>query len=320
MDMMKNITNGMNIINDGIKNINDDIKNSKFLSSLQDGITNIINEAKIFSILEKEKEKVSEEKVSEEKVSEERKEIPVSKGLSVINTPDDLIVQDSEIQTKYLGCFNDGQGQPLFGYRFPQKVNNVNECIELGKNSKYNYIALKNGDECWAGNSKYNAYGEVEKKLCNIRCKNPSTQTCGGSVFNQVYKTNFYEPERIESKILNQMNPVIIDIDFRDENIDSDSNTLTKNEYTSNIEDKIFAITKETFSNVNDMKDKNYKLLRLEKFEVDEDDYKKIEKIDKNIDYKDFKCVEPLNMNYLFLYIVIVVVLVTMICIYLRKK
>ena len=342
MDLINNITSS---INNGIKNLNDDLKNSKFLNSLQDSIKNIVYEAKKDQKDNNEDttNKVSEDKVlgtndkvlgtnykvlgnkdKNDKVAEDKEQ----KGLSVINTPDDLIIQDPEIQKKYLGCFNDGQGQPLFGYRFPQKVKNIKECIDLGTKSKYKYIALKNGNECWAGNSKYNANGEVEKKLCNIKCESPNTETCGGSIFNQVYKTNYYKPEEIESKILNKMNPVIIDIDFREENINSDSNFPNNNDYISNIEEKIFALTKETFSNTNDMKNENYRLLKndmknenyrllnVEKFSAE----RGLDSIDKNLDYKDFTCAEPIGINYLFLYIVIVVILITIIFMYLDKK
>ena len=311
MEMIQNITSNLN---KGIRNITEDIKNSKFLVSLQESISNITTLAK--NDKENNIDKVNEEKVYEEKKNNIKTD---SSGLSVIDTSTDFIFQDGELKDKYLGCFNDGQGLPLFGYRFPQKVKNVKECIELGTKSKYKYISLKNGDECWAGNSKYNAYGEVEKKLCNMRCKEPNSQTCGGHTFNQVYKTNYYEPEEIESKILNKMNPVIIDLEFRDENIDSDANFPNKNEYTNNIEDKIFALTKETFSNIDDMKERNYKLLEIERFVV-EDKIKDIEKIDKNLSYNDFKCVDPINNNYLFLYITIIVVLVTIIFLYFGKK
>ena len=312
MDFVSNITK---TINNSIKNLNDDLRNSKFLNSLQDSIKNIINEASQSNNDNIGNKIVFEEKKEKEEKLEKEEDKNEEKGLSVIDTQNDYIYQDSEVQKKYLGCFNDGQGQPLFGYRFPQKVKNIKECIDLGEKSKYKYVALKNGNECWAGNSKYNANGEVEKKLCNIQCENPKSQTCGGSIFNQVYKTNYYKPEEIQSKILNQMNPVMIDIDFRDGNINSNSNFPNNNDYINNIEDKIYALTKETFSNSGEMmSDDN--ILKVERMSGENI----LKEINLNLDEKDFECAQPITNNFLFLYIVIIVLIVTIIYLYFDKK
>ena len=194
-----------------------------------------------------------------------------------------------------MGCFNDGNGRPLFGYRFPQKVKNVAECIELGRKSNYDYISLKNGNECWAGNSNYKAYGEVEKKLCNMPCKKSNSGTCGGALFNQVYKTDYKNPNIYDSKILDKMNPVIINPDEIETTINSTANIPNNNDYTSNIENAINAIAIEEFNNINNMTKQDYKELKL---------------INENLYNKDFICVEPIEMNYLFIYIIVIIILV----------
>ena len=220
-------------------------------------------------------------------------------NIKIKDTSTNNYIEDPIIKKKYIGCFNDGNGRSLFGYRFPEKVKSVAECIELGKKSNYDYISLKNGNECWAGNSNYDAYGEVEKKFCNIPCEKANSGMCGGSIFNEVYKTDYKNltSNTYDNKILNKMNPVITSINERE-----NSSNANKNEYTSNIKDSLNADMIEEFNNIT------------------EEDYKELKLINKNLYYKDFTYVEPININYLFIYIIVIIILVFILVKYFEIK
>ena len=91
------------------------------------------------------------------------------------------------------------------------------------------------------------------------------------------------------------MNPVIINPDEIEITINSTANTPNNNDYTSNIENAINAIAIEEFNNINNMTKQDYKELKL---------------INDNLYNKDFICVEPIEMNYLFIYIIVIIILV----------
>ena len=94
------------------------------------------------------------------------------------------------------------------------------------------------------------------------------------------------------------MNPIIINPDEIETTIDSIANIPNNNDYTSNIKNAINANAIEEFNNINNINN------------ITKQDYKELKLINKNLYNKDFICVEPIEMSYLFIYIIVIIILV----------
>ena len=99
----------------------------------------------------------------------------------------------------YLGCYNDDGNESNFKYILGN-VKSVDECINLGKTQKHNYVGLIGGNVCKATDDKAYAKGAiVNDNLCNINCS--SGGTCGGFNKAQVYRTGLTENFTVENNI-----------------------------------------------------------------------------------------------------------------------
>lgn len=106
---------------------------------------------------------------------------------------DNIIPPD--VSSKYLGCFKDKgdplgtTGRDLNGAVFNRKDMTVELCSELCSKRGYRYAGVQFSSWCFCGN-RYGTFGKANN--CNMKCSGNSSEICGGSWANSVYKAKKY--------------------------------------------------------------------------------------------------------------------------------
>ena len=86
----------------------------------------------------------------------------------------------------YLGCFKDQSVRDIDGLRTDDTVGmTVNKCASTCRAGGFPYFGVQAGKACFCG-IDYNSYGTANN--CNMACSGDSSQICGGSWANSVYR------------------------------------------------------------------------------------------------------------------------------------
>lgn len=104
------------------------------------------------------------------------------------NIDDNVNPFEKQFDSQFIGCFPDDPSNPSME-EYLGEVTNLVECIELGKNKKFDYIGIQQGNKCFASNKIPITQKVDRNKFCNIGCTESNTGNCGGYFYNQVYKT-----------------------------------------------------------------------------------------------------------------------------------
>lgn len=95
----------------------------------------------------------------------------------------------------YLGCFKDDPKDEDFTGAFALLADGkgARSSPELCEDfcNGYFYFALQNGGDCYCGNS-FGKHGAAPEEDCNRTCVNSTTEMCGGTLRNSVYKITFF--------------------------------------------------------------------------------------------------------------------------------
>ncbi len=93
---------------------------------------------------------------------------------------------EKSLDNAYVGCFRDNPNNSKLSNNLG-KVTNQLECITKGKKAGMNYIALKNGSECYGSLTRDFMENPVERSFCDVPCTDQGTGNCGGNHFTQAY-------------------------------------------------------------------------------------------------------------------------------------
>ena len=96
---------------------------------------------------------------------------------------------EKSLNSMYVGCFRDNPSNPKMKYNLGI-VGNQLDCINKGKESGVNFVALQNGNECYGGVTNDFMKDSVPRSFCNMNCTDQNTGKCGGNYFNQAYNVN----------------------------------------------------------------------------------------------------------------------------------
>ena len=90
-----------------------------------------------------------------------------------------------------MGCYADAVGgaRDLPNLVYNGGTNNVLSCSSRCRVAGYTYAGVQFGNECWCGNS-YGSQGTAASlgRTCSSACSGASSETCGGSGANTVYR------------------------------------------------------------------------------------------------------------------------------------
>jgi len=90
----------------------------------------------------------------------------------------------------YAGCYVDASTRDLPVYKGHDNYRTRQSCMNTCAASGYDYAGLQNGGQCFCGSeSDLGTYGQAaDDSECNKACTGNSSQTCGGSWRNSVWK------------------------------------------------------------------------------------------------------------------------------------
>eukprot|EP01064_Diplonema_japonicum_P024550 TRINITY_DN3514_c0_g1_i1.p1 TRINITY_DN3514_c0_g1~~TRINITY_DN3514_c0_g1_i1.p1 ORF type:complete len:666 (+),score=165.37 TRINITY_DN3514_c0_g1_i1:68-1999(+) len=87
----------------------------------------------------------------------------------------------------YQGCYTDSKHfRALPEYAYSSDSNTIEECTGVCYHNGYAYAGVQYGEQCWCGNRK--KHRKTSESQCATPCTGDSTQTCGGSRKNSLYK------------------------------------------------------------------------------------------------------------------------------------
>jgi hypothetical protein len=103
-------------------------------------------------------------------------------------TPIVLTPLEQKLEVLYKGCYTDNSKAPTISQELGT-VKNQQECINLGKTNNVPFVALQNGNQCYAVYN-LNVLNKVSRDNCNIVCDENNAGYCGGVLTNQIYATS----------------------------------------------------------------------------------------------------------------------------------
>jgi parallel beta-helix repeat protein len=87
----------------------------------------------------------------------------------------------------YVGCFTDDANRAL-PVELASSGATIESCTAAAKSAGLTYAGLQYGGWCFGGNTL--GYVQVSENECNMRCTADSSQICGGSWRNSIYRTD----------------------------------------------------------------------------------------------------------------------------------
>jgi len=193
---------------------------------------------------------------------------------------------EKQFESAYVGCYTDDPSNPSMD-NFLGYVSNISECINMGREKQFEYVGIREGNQCFASNTIPETQKVNRTQYCNAGCNDIGTGNCGGFFYNQVYKTT-------------TQNDLLKDLQNIKQEIEKEINQKIEKD----TKQEINALT----SNAIDI---------LENFISSDNDIKKIT-IGLNSD--NFNCWKPLNTYIVFIWLIIFMILIYLLFEYLRKK
>jgi hypothetical protein len=193
---------------------------------------------------------------------------------------------EEKLNFLYMGCYNVNPVKPVITQELGN-VHNQKDCINMGKNEGYQYIALQNGNECLAANNiDLRDLQSVPRTQCNMVCDESSAGFCGGVLKNQIYATSLpaASGNEFHQNMLNSPTATTYQA--------SNSNPI-KTENNQKSETAAENNKKETFRHLENFASNN----------------KEMTNIGKNIGQIDMICQDPINKYNLFLSLLIILFL-----------
>ena len=199
---------------------------------------------------------------------------------------------EEKLNFLYMGCYNVNPVKPAITQELGN-VHNQKDCINLGKQQGYQYVALQGGNECLATNNiDLKELNSVPRSSCNMVCDESSAGFCGGVLKNQIYATSLTGAagNDFHQNMLNNTSttvaPSLTSGSTKSENTPSESSkTPSESSNTPN--------NKETFKHLENFENYN----------------REMKNIGKNISHIDMICQEPINKYNLFLSLLIILFL-----------
>jgi hypothetical protein len=225
------------------------------------------------------------------------------------NTQVSLMPFEDKLNVFYMGCYNVNPLNQVITQELGT-VHNQKECINLGKNKGYQYVALQDGNLCLGTNNIDSLQSSaVSRNNCNMVCDESSAGFCGGIFKNQVYATslagavtNEYHQQLVGNMSTSIFSPSDSSNSQNPPEPSKPSNpsehSKTPNPQTENPSNK------ESFKHLENFASHN----------------KEMNIIDKNISQIDMVCQQPINKYNILLSLLIVVLLTYIIIEMIHKK
>ncbi len=106
-------------------------------------------------------------------------------GSTAEKDPSPVTSPSQPTSAQYLGCYKDNAARDLTGFKLESASMTTQTCLDLCQQKGFTYAGTQFRTHCFCGDS-YGKYGKTSN--CNMRCSGKSSETCGGSWANSVYR------------------------------------------------------------------------------------------------------------------------------------
>ncbi len=106
-----------------------------------------------------------------------------------IDTSTEYIVLFTETSTEYIGCYLDNSMDLDLPLWMDFKAHlTISTCQKACGALYYGYAGVQASSHCYCGDT-YGKHGQQGESTCDTPCTGNTSQTCGGSTYNAIYRS-----------------------------------------------------------------------------------------------------------------------------------